>query len=124
RAALSRPDVAFSLRHNARVVHHLARGERAHRVEAVLGMEFTRSMRTVDAGGVNLRLRGYAGSPSFSRAGRELQFIFVNNRFVRDKLLAHAARDAYRDLMHGDRHPAYVLYLDIDPRGVDVNVHP
>ena len=124
RAALSRPDVAFSLRHNNRVVQHLPRAELARRVESILGAEFTASMRTVDAGGPGLHLYGFAGSPAFSRAGRDLQFVFVNGRFVRDKLLAHAARDAYRDVMHGDRQPAYVLYLDIDPRSVDVNVHP
>ena len=124
RAALSRPDVAFSLRHNGRVVQHLPRAELARRVEAILGAEFTQSMRVVDAGGPGLHLYGYAGSPAFSRAGRDLQFIFVNGRFVRDKLLTHAAREAYRDVMHGDRHPAYVLYLDVDPRSVDVNVHP
>jgi DNA mismatch repair protein MutL len=124
RAALSRPDVAFNLRHNSRVVQHLPRAELARRVEAILGAEFTASMRTVDAGGPGLHLYGFAGSPAFSRAGRDLQFVFVNGRFVRDKLLAHAARDAYRDVMHGDRQPAYVLYLDIDPRSVDVNVHP
>ena len=124
RAALSRPDVAFNLRHNNRVIQHLPRAELARRVESILGVEFTGSMRTVDAGGPGLHLYGFAGSPAFSRAGRDLQFVFVNGRFVRDKLLAHAARDAYRDVMHGDRQPAYVLYLDIDPRSVDVNVHP
>ena len=130
RAALSRHDVAFSLRHNNRVALHLARQEAAdgrRRIEAVLGADFAAGMRVVDeAGGGDtaLRLSGYAGAPAFSRSGRELQFLFVNGRFVRDKVLSHALRQAYSDLMHGDRHPAYVLYLDIDPRAVDVNVHP
>ena len=135
RAALSRPDVAFSLKHNGRVSMHLPRSELARRVASVLGEEFAASMRAVDEGGgaragvtdagnPQLSIRGFAGSPSFSRASRDLQFAFVNGRFVRDKLLTHALRQAYRDLMHGDRHPSYVVYLDIDPRAVDVNVHP
>jgi len=124
RAALSRPDVAFSLRHNGRVVRHWPQATLERRLEAILGAEFARSMRAVDAGGTSLRLTGFAGAPSFSRAGRDLQFVYVNGRFVRDKLLAHAAREAYRDLMHGDRHPAYALHLQLDPRAVDVNVHP
>jgi len=127
RAALSRPDVAFSLKHNGRVIQHLPRGDLSRRIEAVLGAEFAAAMRPVDeAGGgeAALRLYGHAGAPSFSRASRDLQFVFVNGRFVRDKVLTHALREAYRDVMHGDRHPAYVLYLEIDPRAVDVNVHP
>ena len=124
RAALSRPDVAFSLRHNGRVVRHWPQATLERRLEAVLSAEFARSMRAVDSGGTSPRLTGFAGAPSFSRAGRDLQFVYVNGRFVRDKLLAHAVREAYRDLMHGDRHPAYALHLHIDPRAVDVNVHP
>ena len=76
-------------------------------------------------GGDNpLRLSGYAGSPSFSRSGRDLQFVFVNGRFVRDKVLTHALRQAYQDVLHHDRHPAFVLSLELDPARVDVNVHP
>ncbi len=138
RAALSRPDVAFSLKHNGRVSTHLPKSELARRVEAVLGAEFAASMRAVDerigtdaagagpesAGTTHLTIRGFAGSPAFSRASRDQQFVFVNGRFVRDKVLAHALREAYRDVLHGDRQPAYVIYLGIDPRAVDVNVHP
>jgi DNA mismatch repair protein MutL len=139
RAALSRPDVAFTLKHNGRVSMHLPRSDFPRRTQAVLGKEFAGGMRAIDAGigegagegagetgapGLRLSLRGFAGSPAFSRAARDLQFAYVNGRFVRDKLLAHALREAYRDVMHGDRHPAYVVHLDIDPRAVDVNVHP
>jgi DNA mismatch repair protein MutL len=124
RATLSRPEVAFTLRHNGRVVARLGPGGPAKRIEAALGEEFARSMRAIDADGGVLKLSGFAGSPAYTRAGRDAQFVYVNGRFVRDKLLAHALREAYRDVLHGERHPAYVLFLEIDPRAVDVNVHP
>ena len=124
RAALSRPDVAFTLRHNGRVVSRLAPGDPAKRVEAALGREFAASMRPVAANGGTLELSGFTGSPAYTRAARDSQFVYVNRRFVRDKLLTHALREAYRDVLHGERHPAYVLFLEIDPRAVDVNVHP
>jgi DNA mismatch repair protein MutL len=123
RAALSRPHVTFTLRHNGRVAARFAPADPAQRVEAALGPEFAQSMRSVEVNGV-LKLSGFAGSPAYTRASRDAQFVYVNGRFVRDKLLSHALREAYRDVLHGERHPAYVLFLEIDPRGVDVNVHP
>jgi DNA mismatch repair protein MutL len=111
------------LKHNDRVVARLAPGDSAKRVEAALGAEFARSMRAVAANGA-LAISGFAGSPAYTRAARDAQFVYVNGRFVRDKLLAHALREAYRDVLHGERHPAYILFLEIDPRAVDVNVHP
>ena len=124
RIALSRPDVAFSLRHNGRVISHLHAGDAARRVAAVAGAEFAGAARVLDENSSGLRLSGFAGSPAFSRSSRDAQFVFVNGRFVRDKLLAHALRQAYQDMLHGDRHAAYVLFLELDPLGVDVNVHP
>ena len=124
RIALSRPDVAFSLKHNGRVISHLQAGEAARRIAAVAGEEFAAAARALDEHSSGLRLSGFAGSPAFSRGSRDAQFAFVNGRFVRDKLLAHALRQAYQDMLHGDRHPAYVLFLELDPLGVDVNVHP
>ncbi|MEK7436631.1 MAG: DNA mismatch repair endonuclease MutL, partial [Pseudomonadota bacterium] len=124
RIALSRPDLAFSLKHNGRVISHLQAGDAARRIAAVAGEEFAGSARALDEHSSGLRLSGFAGSPSFSRSSRDAQFAFVNGRFVRDKLLAHALRQAYQDVLHGDRHPAYVLFLELDPLGVDVNVHP
>jgi len=124
RIALSRPDVAFSLRHNGRVISHLQAGDAARRIAAVAGEEFAAAARALDEHSSGLRLSGLAGSPAFSRSSRDAQFAFVNGRFVRDKLLAHALRQAYRDMLHGDRHAAYVLFLELDPLGVDVNVHP
>jgi len=124
RIALSRPDIAFSLRHNGRVMAHLPPGDAARRIAAISGAEFAGSARTLEENSSGLRISGFAGSPAFSRSSRDAQFQFVNGRFVRDKLLAHALRLAYQDMLHGDRHPAYVLFLDLDPLGVDVNVHP
>jgi DNA mismatch repair protein MutL len=124
RAALSRPDVTFTLRHNGRVVARLTPSDSAKRIEAALGEEFAGSMRTIAADGGVLKLSGFAASPAYTRASRDAQFVYVNGRFVRDKLLAHALREAYRDVLHGERHPAYVLFLEIEPRAVDVNVHP
>ena len=124
RIALSRPDVAFSLKHNGRVISHLQAGDAARRIAAVAGEEFAAAARALDERSSGLRLSGFAGSPAFSRSSRDAQFAFVNGRFVRDKLLAHALRQAYQDMLHGDRHPAYVLFLELDPLGVDVNVHP
>jgi DNA mismatch repair protein MutL len=124
RIALSRPGVAFSLKHNGRVISHLHAGAAARRIAAVAGAEFAGAARPLDENSSGLRLSGFAGSPAFSRSSRDAQFVFVNGRFVRDKLLGHALRQAYQDMLHGDRHAAYVLFLELDPLGVDVNVHP
>ena len=124
RIALVRPDVAFALRHNGRVTLHLAASDQAKRIESLLGAAFAASARLLDESSLGLRLSGCAGAPGEARASRDAQYFFVNGRFVRDKVAAHAVREAYRDVLHGDRHPCYALFLDIDPAAVDVNVHP
>ena len=127
RIALSRPDVAFSLQHNNRMVWQLpAVREQAtqKRVAALLGDEFAQSAVTIDRQAANLNLYGMASLPAYSRTTRDAQYFFVNGRFVRDKVLAHAVRQAYQDILHGQRHPAFVLFLDMPPEQVDVNVHP
>src|SRR6266581_524732 len=124
RMALARPEVAFGLAHNGAVKRRLAGGDLERRAGEILGDEFLAVARRIDACAGELRLSGYAALPAYSRAGREEQYCYVNGRFVRDKLLAHAARQAYADVLHGSRHPAYVLFLEIDPAQVDVNVHP
>lgn len=124
RAALSAPSVRFSLSHNERAIWRLNPGSFEERIHAQLGDAFREAALAVDAGGGNLRLRGLIAQPAYSRAGRDAQYFFVNGRFVRDKVLAHAVREAYHDVLHHDRHAAYVLFLELDPKGVDVNVHP
>src|SRR5260221_1853464 len=124
RAALSRHDVTFTLRHNGRVLARFAPSDPAHRIGGALGADFAQSMRPIEENSGAIRLYGFAGSPAFTRASRDTQFVYVNGRFVRDRLISHALREAYRDVLHGERHPAYVLFLEIDPLGVDVNVHP
>jgi DNA mismatch repair protein MutL len=94
------------------------------RITALLGEEFSQHAIAVDRPAASLRLYGLAALPAYSRAARDAQYFFVNGRFVRDKVLSHAVRQAYQDILHGQRHPAYVLFLDLPPEGVDVNVHP
>jgi len=124
RVALSRPDVAFTLEHNGRVISRYAIGEAGKRFKAVLGDEFSAESVTVDDEAAGLRFWGMAAKPTFSRGRRDCQYVYVNGRFVRDKLIAHAIRQAYQDVLHHDRHPAFVLFLALDPQLVDVNVHP
>jgi DNA mismatch repair protein MutL len=124
RIALSRPALALTLKHNNRVSAHLPAADRRARAAAVLGDGFVHSARVVEAQAGVLALAGLAGDPSQAKSARNAQFVFVNGRFVRDKLLAHALREAYSDVLHGDRHAAFILFLDIDPGLVDVNVHP
>jgi len=124
RIALAHPEHAFTLRHNGRVSHALRRAPLGDRVAALLGREVLEASLPVEAGTGALRLYGLAGSPRIARARSDMQYFFVNGRFVRDRVLAHAAREAWRELLHGERQPVYVLFLEIDPHGVDVNVHP
>lgn len=124
RIALSRPDVGFLLQHNGRAIMRLAAGEARKRFEEVLGKEFAAEAFYIDESAAGLRLWGMAAKPTFSRHARDTQYAYVNGRFVRDKLISHAIRQAYQDVLHHDRHPAFVLFLELDPALVDVNVHP
>jgi DNA mismatch repair protein MutL len=124
RTALARPEVAFTLKHNGRVSRHLRAQPLAERAAALLGAEAIEAALPVEVRSGMLRLFGFAGSPHAARARADGQYFFVNGRFVRDRVLAHAAREAYAGLLHGDRQPTYVLFLELDPRAVDVNVHP
>ncbi|WP_370819611.1 DNA mismatch repair endonuclease MutL [Pandoraea anhela] len=124
RSALARPDVGFSILHNNRAVEHWNASDAAARVSRVLGNDFADAHLALDEGAAELRLSGFVGLPTASRGRADQQFFFVNGRFVRDKLLTHAVRAAYEDVLHGDRYPAYVLYFELPPQLVDVNVHP
>ncbi len=128
RQALSRFEVSFQLRHNQRVVHHLRAGqqmmERERRVAQICGPAFMENALHVDAEAAGLRLWGWVALPTFSRSQADLQHFYVNGRVIRDKLVGHAVRQAYRDVLYHGRHPAFVLYLELDPANVDVNVHP
>lgn len=124
RIALSRPGVGFTLQHNSIVRSHLRTADARLRIATVLGDEFSQASVFVDDQAADLRLWGMAALPAYSRSSGDAQYFFVNGRFVRDKLVAHALREAYRDILHPDRHPAFVLFLEINGCGVDVNVHP
>ncbi|VCJ85533.1 DNA mismatch repair endonuclease MutL [Burkholderia pseudomallei] len=124
RAALARPDVAISVLHNGRAVEHWNASEPAARVAKILGDGFATAHLPLDERAGPLAVYGCAGLPTASRGRADQQYFFVNGRFVRDKLLTHAVRAAYEDVLHGDRYPSYVLFLDLPPEAVDVNVHP
>ena len=128
RQALSRFDVAFQLRHNGKVVHSLPPAateiEQRRRVATLCSSGFMDKAILIEQEAVGYRLYGWVADPAFSRAQADLQYFFVNGRVIRDKLVTHAIRQAYRDVLHHGRHPAYVLYLSLDPKAVDVNVHP
>ncbi|KXS33454.1 MAG: DNA mismatch repair protein MutL [Candidatus Gallionella acididurans] len=128
RIALSRPDITFSLQHNGRTIWQLPalQGEQAalKRVATLLGDEFGQAAVPVSRSAANLSLQGLAALPAYSRASRDAQYFFVNGRFVRDKVASHALRQAYQDILHHQRHPAFVLFLELPPEQVDVNVHP
>ncbi len=124
RAALARPDVAISVLHNGKAVEHWNASEPAQRVAKILGDAFATAHLPLDERAGPLAVYGCAGLPTASRGRADQQYFFVNGRFVRDKLLTHAVRAAYEDVLHGDRYPSYVLFLDLPPEAVDVNVHP
>ncbi|MDD1960612.1 DNA mismatch repair endonuclease MutL [Pseudomonas sp. 39004] len=128
RLALARFDVGFHLRHNGKSILslHEAHDEtaRARRVGAICGAGFMEQALPIDVERNGLRLWGWVGLPTFSRSQADLQYFFVNGRAVRDKLVAHAVRQAYRDVLFNGRHPTFVLFLELEPNGVDVNVHP
>jgi DNA mismatch repair protein MutL len=124
RIALSHPDAGFTMQHNATVRYRLlAQGIRA-RVDALLGDAFAAQAAHVDQHGLGLSLTGWVVRPAYATSARDAQYLFVNGRFVRDRVLSHALREAYRDVLHHERQPAYALWLTIEPRIVDVNVHP
>jgi len=123
RAALAHPVTGFTLQHNGRVAQRLLAGGRRVRVEALLGDSFVAHAVTLDEEVPGVAVAGFAVRPAYAAQGGG-QYLFVNGRYVRDRVLQHALREAYRDVLHHERQPAYALWLEIDPRRVDVNVHP
>ncbi|WP_101759108.1 DNA mismatch repair endonuclease MutL [Oceanicoccus sp. KOV_DT_Chl] len=128
RQSLSRFDVGFYLNHNGKAIHALkpcvSQLEKERRVAAVCGPAFMQNALHIDTEAAGLRLWGWVALPTFSRSQADLQHFYVNGRVIRDKLVTHAVRQAYRDVLFHGRHPAFVLYLEVDPSIVDVNVHP
>jgi len=124
RLALTRPDVAFSLTHNGRNLFQLAHADSARRIADILGDDFLAAARRLDTAAGPLSIAGFAIDPTRATEARDGQYVFVNGRYVRDKVIAHALREAYRDVLHGSRQPAVCLFVNIDPALVDVNVHP
>ena len=124
RHALVRPDVAFAVWHDGKAVARWARASADARTGELLGATFAEHSRAVavDLGG--LAISGRTGTPESARARADLQYVYVNGRHVRDKLIAHAVRAAYEDVLHGGRQPAYLLFIEVAPERVDVNVHP
>jgi DNA mismatch repair protein MutL len=125
RHALARPEVGFAVWHEGRLIEQWrATDDGEQRIGDVLGADFIAQSRPLQVQAGPLTLVGRAGLPDAARARSDHQYVYVNGRFVRDRLIAHGARSAYEDVLHGSRQPSYVLFLDIDPTRVDVNVHP
>lgn len=124
RIALARPDVAIAIWHNGKPSARWTAGNQINRADDILGAEFQAARLDIEAKQGVIGLAGFIGAPTASRARADQQYIFVNGRHVRDKLINHAVRSAYQDVLHGDRQPILLLSIEIDPTLVDVNVHP
>ncbi len=124
RHALTRPDVGFAIWHEGKLVQQWRRATASQRLQDVLGEEFIQQSREVAREIGPFRIQGRAGVPAAARTRADQQYVYVNGRYVRDKLIAHGVRAAYEDVLHGGRQPSYVLFIEIAPERVDVNVHP
>ena len=124
RLALAYPHIAFSLKRDGKTVFHYPSQTLAQRISVIVGEEFVVAALPVDNTHNTLRLHGMVAKPTFTKGKSEKQYCFINHRFVRDKVMQHAVKQAYRDVLHQQLAPAYVLFLELPPEAVDVNVHP
>ena len=127
RHALARPTVGFAVWHEGKLVEQWrasSPGDESQRIKDVLGDDFIANSRPLQAEIGPIAIRGRVGLPAAARTRSDHQYVYVNGRYVRDRLIAHALRSAYEDVLHGQKQPAYVLFIEIDPTRVDVNVHP
>ena len=124
RLALASPSVSFSVSHNGKLVRDFSEGKAIDRVGAVFGGSFFNNYIEIEEVRAEIKVRGWIGLPTFTRGQPDQQFIFINGRFVRDKMLNHAIRQGYSDVLYQGRNPVFAIFLDIDPELVDVNVHP
>jgi DNA mismatch repair protein MutL len=128
RMALSRFDIGFKLSHNQKEILNLKPAtteiDQEQRVAGICGTAFVENCVKIDFEASGLRLRGWVGLPTFSRSQQDMQFFYVNGRLIKDKLVSHAVKQAYQDVLYHGRHPVFVLYLTLDPALVDVNAHP
>ena len=124
RLALAHPHIAFSLKRDGKQVFKLPVQSLHERIAAIVGDDFQTASLEIDSGNGALRLYGAIAKPTFAKGKTDKQYCFVNHRFVRDKVMLHAVKQAYRDVLHNALTPAFVLFLDLPPEAVDVNVHP
>jgi DNA mismatch repair protein MutL len=124
RHALTRPDVSFAIWHEGKLVQQWRKASLTQRLHDVLGADFNAQSREVALDVGAMQITGRAGAPEFARSRADQQYVYVNGRYVRDKLIAHGVRSAYEDVLHGGRQPTYILFIAIAPERVDVNVHP
>ncbi len=128
RLALSRFEIGFTLKNNGRVIHNwrpaLSQAEKERRTAHICGPAFIENALFLEMERAGMRLWGWVANPTFSRSQADMQHFYVNGRAIRDRLVTHAVKQAYQDVLYHGRHPAFVLYVDLDPANVDVNVHP
>lgn len=128
RLALTHFDIRFVLENNDNIRINLPKADsgelRFQRVQQLLGQQFVQNAYWIDAESINMRLSGWLGHPSDARAQADLQYVYVNGRIVKDKTISHALRMAYDGILHGHQHSSYLLFLEVDPENIDVNVHP
>lgn len=124
RLSLTHPEIAFTLKHNQKTVLNLAKQSEQERTSTIVGEAFMKAALPINATHCGISLNGYIAKPTFMQTNSHKQFLFVNKRAVRDKTVSHAIRQAYQDVLHQGLNPAYVLFIDIDPAAIDINIHP